>query len=191
MATKLYRLAPIALAFVAAVVAAPVSAQLYKWVDGNGATHYSDRKPDDQKTASKVKSVDGAAVSVYSPDKSLLRAVEVARDRANRPAPVEPDRTPQFYAVPVAPQPLAAYDPCLYTDCGYYYPVAAYPYRRRPALLGQAVLPPGATAGTINSPGIIPGTTGTQFGVPTPAQSMPSRVAPHTPRAPLDPRSFR
>jgi hypothetical protein len=49
---------PVALAFAAVVGAAPVSAQLYKWVDEKGATHYSDRKPDDQKSADKVKSVE-------------------------------------------------------------------------------------------------------------------------------------
>ena len=155
---KPHRLVPVALAFAAAVAAAPVSAQLYKWVDENGATHYSDRKPDDQKTADKVKSVDNAPVSVYSPDQTLLRAVETARDRASRPPPVESERTARPYVAPPPPPPVQS-DPCAAVDCGeYYYPYApAYAPRRHGQRLQQAVLPPGAIAGNVNSPGIIPG----------------------------------
>jgi hypothetical protein len=157
----LQRLVLIALALAAIVVATPVSAQLYKWVDENGATHYSDRKPDDKKTADSVKSVDGS-VSVYSPDKTLLRAVETARDKASQPAPPESERSARPYVAPVQPQPPVQGDPCAYADCsGYYYPVApAYGFRRHGPPLGQAVLPSGAIAGNVNSPGIIPGTTG-------------------------------
>jgi len=155
---KPYRVAPLALTFAVALAATPVSAQMYKWVDENGATHYSDRKPDDQKTADKAKSVDGN-VSVYSPDKTLLRAVETARDKASQPAPAEPERTARPYVAPVNPQPPVQGDPCAYADCGeYYYPYApAYAPRRRGPPLRQADLPPGAIAGNVNSPGIIPG----------------------------------
>ena len=155
---KPHRLVPVALAFAAAFAAAPVSAQLYKWVDEKGATHYSDRMPDDQKTASKVKSVDNAPLSVYSPDQTLLRAVETARDRANQPAPVEPERTARPYVAPTIPPPPVQSDPCATGDCGYYYPYApAYAPRQHGQRLQQAVLPPGAIAGNVNSPGIIPG----------------------------------
>ena len=158
---KPHRLVPIALAFAAAAVAAPVCAQMYKWVDENGATHYSDRKPDDRKTADKVKTVDGN-LSVYSPDTTLLRAVETARDRASQPAPPEPERTARPYVAPVTAQPPVQGDPCAFADCGgYYYPVApAYPSRRHGPPLRPAILPSGAIAGTVNSPGTIPGTTG-------------------------------
>jgi hypothetical protein len=148
---------------------------LYKWVDENGITHYSDRKPDDQKTADKVKSVDNAPVSVYSPDKTLLRAVENARERASLPAPVEPERTARPYVAPTIPPPMQG-DPCAAGDCGeYYYPYApAYAPRRHGQRLNQAVLPPGAIAGNVNSPGIIPGNSAQAPG----AAQLPVRQPP-------------
>jgi hypothetical protein len=101
---------------------------LYKWVDEKGATHYSDRKPDDEKTAKKVKSVDGATVSVYTPDKTLLKAVERAREKASREPAPEPERIARPYAAPVSPQPPYDYDPCAAgsPDCGYYAYAPAY-----------------------------------------------------------------
>jgi hypothetical protein len=187
---KPYLFAPVALAFAAALAATPISAQMYKWVDENGATHYSDRKPDDQKTADKVKSVDGN-VSVYSPDKTLLRAVETARDKASQPVAAEPERTARPYVAPVSPQPPVQDDPCAYADCGgYYYPYAP---RRHGQQLRQAVLPPGAIAGNVNSPGIIPGhssqaSTGAAS-VPEPVKQAPvQRMRPPRPvPVPLEP----
>ena len=189
---KPYRVAPVALAFAAALAATPVSAQMYKWVDENGATHYSDRKPDDRKTADKVKSVDGN-VSVYSPDKTLLRAVETARDKASQPVPAEPERTARPYVAPVGPQPPVQGDPCEYADCGGYYPYApAYAPRRHEQRLRQAVLPPGAIAGNVNSPGIIPGNSSQSAGaasLPEPAKQAPvQRMRPPRPApVPLEP----
>lgn len=162
----------VALALAAICTAAPAPAQMYKWVDERGTTHYSDTKPDDPKVSDKVRPVNGS-LSVYSPDKSLLRAVEVARERANQPPPPEP--APRFYAAPAAMQAPLQYDPCLYEDCGnYYYPAAAYPVRRR-VPFAHAAFPPGATAGTINSPGIIPGNSGT---TPTGTAGHPEPVKP-------------
>jgi hypothetical protein len=182
-----HRLAPVALAFAAAVGAAPVSAQLYKWVDEKGATHYSDRKPDDQKSADKVKSVENAPVSVYSPDKTLLKAVETARERASRPEPPpEPQRIARPYVAPVNPQPVPN-DPCASADCGadYYSYAPVYATGRHGQRLQQAVLPAGATAGTVNSPGIIPGNSGTTptgtAGHPAP-QRQPSSSRPRPPQ---------
>ena len=156
-------LVALALAAAAVLAAAPASAQLYKWVDEKGATHYSDRKPDDEKTAKKVKSVDGATVSVYTPDKTLLKAVERAREKAGREPAPEPERIARPYAAPVSPQPPYDYDPCAAgsPDCGYYAYAPAYATHRRGRILNPAVLPAGATAGTVNSPGIIPGNSGT------------------------------
>src|SRR5262249_19130557 len=95
----------LALALAAVVSAAPVAAALYKWVDERGVTHYSDKKPDDPKSSDKVKTVAGN-LSVYSPDKSLLQAVEVARVRASQPPAPEPFyRAPLPYAAPMSPQP--------------------------------------------------------------------------------------
>ena len=187
--TRRHHTVAIALAVATVFSTAPASAELYKWVDERGVTTYSDKKPDDPKSSDKVKEVAGN-LSVYSPDKSLLQAVEVARVRANQPPAPEPYRAPPVYAVPMNPQQPVEYDPCVYGDCGYYYPVAGYPFRRRPVHhLGQPILPPGATAGTVNSPGIIPGNTGTQFGVPTMPTNGPVQREPARPRAqPLDQR---
>lgn len=169
--------------FCAMLLAATVSAAegLYKWVDERGVTHYSDRKPDDPKNAGKVMPVAGS-LSVYSPDKSLLRAVEIARQRASEPVlPSPTDYVPRPYVAPVAMQPPPSGEPCPYADCAEpyysYTPAPVYGFRRRPALYAQAVLPPGATAGTVNSPGIIPGNTGTRFGVPTPPPGLGPRRA--------------
>jgi len=169
----------IALALIAIFAVAPSAAEMYKWVDERGVTTYSDKKPDDPKSSDKVKTV-GGNLSVYSPDKSLLHAVEVARARANQPPPPEP---PRFYAAPVMEAPFAQNDPCQYTDCGgYYYPAAAYPYRRRAPFVVQTILPPGAQPGLINSPGIIPGNSATtQFNTPT-------RTAKSAVREPARPR---
>ena len=179
----------LALALAAAFSVAPVAAQMYKWVDERGVTTYSDKKPDDPKSSDKVKTVNGN-LSVYSPDESLLQAVEIARVRASQPPAPDPYRAPPVYAVPMNPQPAIEYDPCVYGDCGYYYPVAGFPFRRRPGQhLGQPILPPGATAGTVNSPGIIPGNTGTQFGQPTRTTNIAVQREPARPRAqPLDQR---
>src|SRR3989442_13522275 len=47
---------------------APVHAQIYKWVDAAGKTHYSDTAPMDGKKPDTVTD----RISVYTPDPSLL-----------------------------------------------------------------------------------------------------------------------
>src|SRR5262247_4661380 len=104
----------VAIALAATMASAvPAAAEMYKWVDDRGVTTYSDKKPDDPKSSDKVKTV-GGNLSVYSPDKSLLQAVENARVRAAQPPAPQFDREPRYYAVPMNPQPSAEYDPCAY-----------------------------------------------------------------------------
>jgi len=167
----------------------PAAGQTYKWVDESGVTHYSDRKPDDPKEAKRLKPVSGM-VSVYSPDKSLLDAVEAARKRRAQPDyRSEPDREPVRYAVPAVAQ-VPAY-PCDQPDCdSYYYPYAPAGYfpmkRRRAVHLVQAQFPPGAIAGTVTGGGIIPGTSGTAVRLfPIAPGATPRRMTTGVP-SPLD-----
>lgn len=151
---RLRRRIELAIALAAIAAAAPAAAEMYKWMDDHGTTHYSDRKPDDPKDAGKVKPVSGN-LSVYSPDKPLLAAVETARQRRAQPLyRIEPEPPQQPYAYPVAAQLPA--DPCEYSDCGpIYYPYAPAlfaPVRRRPPHLIPGKLPPGAIAGANGSP---------------------------------------
>jgi hypothetical protein len=148
----------------ATVAAVPASAQLYKWVDERGVVTYSDRRPADPNANEKLQPVKDR-VSVYSPDKALLQAVEAVRQRRNLPeAQIEPVR--RFGPYVAKP---AGYDPCAQGDCAGLYggydvygsPVFIPRFRRPPHLI-QSVLPPGAIAGTITSlngmNGMIPGT---------------------------------
>src|SRR5262245_41566533 len=107
----MYRYAPsaITLALSAILWAPPAAAEMYKWVDERGVTIYSDKKPDDPKSSDKVKTV-GGNLSVYSPDKPLLQAVELARVKAAQPPAPQIDYV-QRYAVPMNPQPPVEYDP--------------------------------------------------------------------------------
>jgi len=151
---RLRRHIELAMTLAAIAAALPAAAEMYKWVDDRGTTHYSDRKPEDPKDAGKVKPVSGN-VSVYSPDKPLLAAVESARQRRAQPEyRIEPERAPPPYAYPAAAQLPA--DSCEYADCGpLYYPYAPAlfaPFRRRPPHFVQGRLPPGAVAGGNGGP---------------------------------------
>lgn len=171
----------------ASCAAAPVCAELYRWVDERGVVTYSDRRPVDARIAEKTQPVPNR-ISVYAPDQGLLQAVETARLKKSQPEPRgEPDRAVAYTAAAV-PQAPAGYDPSGFI---YPYPYAVFvPARRRPPPLEQAVLPAGAIAGTINAPGMIPGNTG-NYGVnPGPPKPVPRGplVAPRLLRDPLSPR---
>ena len=58
-------------------------AQVYKWVDAQGRTHYSNTAPADGKTAAKAVPVEDRVTS-YTPDESLKRAQEQAQAREAR-----------------------------------------------------------------------------------------------------------
>jgi hypothetical protein len=146
----------------AIAAAAPAAAEMYKWVDEAGITHYSDRKPDDPKSAGQLKPVTGR-VSVYSPDQPLLQAVEAARQkRAQQEFRIEPDRAAQRYVAPTTAQ--LPVEPCDEVDCAALYypyaPVAYIPGRRRPPHHLRNGLSPGAIGGPVNRPGTIPANTG-------------------------------
>jgi hypothetical protein len=152
------------------------SSKLYRWVDERGVVTYSDRRPADPNVADGVSQV-SRTISVYTPDKTLLQAVEAARVQSSRPAGPVASYAPPSYAPAAAPTPLLN-DPCAQMDCAEYsgsaYPFpGVLPVRRHGPHLIQAVLPAGATAGTVNSPGIIPGQTGANYFSPGPFNNRP------------------
>jgi hypothetical protein len=122
-------------ACVALSVAAPAAAELYKWVDQNGVTNYSNEPPQGL-GASYAVGVENR-LSVYTPDPVFLQTVKTMRDLTVRtltmPRPPEP---PPYAYTPT--QPLTPYEQCLQSGrvgCedlyGQYYPswyAAAYPF---------------------------------------------------------------
>lgn len=129
-------------------------AQVYKWVDDNGVTNYSNEPP--AKTRRNVTVVEDR-ISVYTPEQSVLDAAQKARERsaAPPPAPTKPAVTV------IAPSPVSAppavivvndacrnsTDPNCYNVPFYGTPVIIAP--RHPPLLNQPQLPPGAIAGNV------------------------------------------
>lgn len=153
------------IATLAIIGAAPASAQkLYKWVDERGVTNYSNQAPADAGAVKNLAPVQGN-LSVYSPDKALMHAVdEFRRDGNNRALAervaylerqLEAERLARQYvtaaAVPAAP----------YVDPGTYYPAYGggfFPAGHKHRRFHQAQLPPGAIAGNVvGSKGYIPG----------------------------------
>ncbi len=118
---------------VAVLAASPVCAQVYKWIDGSGVTHYSDTAPENGGPASKVK-VDVVAdrISVYPQDPNLMRQAAnpgnwILADRVDRlERQLQAERQARQYAS-AADDGYDGYD-------GYYpywgTPVAVVPARR-------------------------------------------------------------
>ena len=144
---------PIILA--AILAAAPAYAELFKWVDGRGITNYSNQPPADPKAAKKLTTVEDR-ISVYTPDKALLEAVEAYRQQSNNRAvagkieslerQLEEERRARQYA---AADVQAARDP-FYS--GYpYVPASVFvPVRSRPlSSIAQVQLAPGTIAGNV------------------------------------------
>lgn len=147
----------------------PAYAQIYKWVDEAGKTHYSDTAPVGRK---KIETVTDR-ISVYSPDPSLLaRAAATAGsdpvlsdrvDRLERQLHAERLARQQYELASLA---QAGYERCLAdrrVDCDAYGgtvpyagPIAVVPVRhRRPVLVRTPFT--GLTAGNVVGPGIMPG----------------------------------
>ncbi|TMH84865.1 MAG: DUF4124 domain-containing protein [Betaproteobacteria bacterium] len=109
-------ISPKLLAVVLLLVARPLCAETYKWVDEKGVTNYSSSPPANAKLAEKTQVVE-ERLSVYTPDPGLLRAIQV---RPPMSAPM-----PYSTAVTYAPQHDAAATQPMYDD----YPYAGYfPY---------------------------------------------------------------
>jgi hypothetical protein len=150
--------------------AGPAHAQIYKWVDEAGTTHYSDKAPAGGKNLNTV----ADRISVYTPDPSLLAraAATSGLDPAlsNRVDSLER----QLHAERLARQQYelaaftqASYERCLAerrVDCDSYGvampyagPIAVVPVRHRRPILVRTSLT-GLTAGNVVGPGIMPGT---------------------------------
>src|SRR4029434_5931416 len=129
-------------------------------------------------------------ISVYSADPALLQAVEAARTRRGQPETASvPYRAPA-YAAPVH-APALTNETCEFVDCaasGVPYPYPGAFVRRHPHNLVQAVLPPGAIAGTINSNGAIPGNTAGTNSVPAETFRAGPRMKPLQSRQFPDPQ---
>ena len=174
---------------VTTLAAAPACAQLYRWVDERGVTNYSDQPPADPKAAKKLAPV-GDRISIYTPDKAFMQAVEAFRQKSTQASAeriaslereLEAERWARQRAAAAAAQ--AAYDSCLsqgincngtYSssypyDPGFGFVTARHPLRR----INQIQLPPGTTAGNVvGANGFIPGNSAF-----APARSvLPSRA---------------
>ena len=75
----LIRLLATLTAFLAAVPAFP---QVYKWVDENGMTNYSGNPPIDVKAGTKLGTV-AEKITVYTPDKALVQAMQARSQRTD------------------------------------------------------------------------------------------------------------
>jgi hypothetical protein len=153
-----------------AAAGAPAHAQIYKWVDEGGKTHYSDQAPAGGKKVDTV----ADRISVYAPDPAL-RARAAATPEQNPALSDRVDRLErQLHAERLARQQnelasfsQAGYERCLSerrVDCDgyggtmpYAGPIAVVPVRhRRPMLVRTSFT--GLSAGNVMGPGIMPGT---------------------------------
>jgi len=157
----------VSIVIVLAAASAPAHAQIYKWVDAGGKTHYSDTAP------ASAKKVDTVAdrVSFYTPDPSIAAhtapapALSDRVDSLERQLQAERLAHQQNEMAVYAQASQAAYDRCLAdrrVDCDAYggygpyaAPIAVVPVRhRRPMPVRTSF----TGAGNIVGPGIMPGT---------------------------------
>jgi len=146
-------------------------AQIYKWVDEAGKTHYSDQAPAGGKKPDTV----ADRISVYAPDPALLAraaatslpdpALSNRVDSLERQLQAERLARRQYEMATYAQMSQAAYDGCRadrrvdcdYGGAPYVGPIAVVPVRhRRPVLVRTSFT--GRTAGNLVGPGIVPGT---------------------------------
>lgn len=152
---KTSALVPIVILLAAA--STPAHAQIYKWVDGNGTTHYSDKAPAGAKKLDTVSD----RVSVYTapempralarPDAVPSAALNDRVDRLERQLAAERLARQQIE--------LAAYSQ---PQEVYYVPVGVAPirnrhdgFRRFPGTKPVGVVGPGIMPGTFNGPNAI------------------------------------
>src|SRR6266850_2974318 len=142
-------------------------AQIYKWVDEAGKTHYSDHAPADGKKPDTV----ADRISVYAPDPRAAAPAgsnPVLSDRVDsleRQLQAERLARRQYEMATYAQMSQAAYAGCRayrrvdceYGGAPYIGPIAVVPIRhRRPILVRTSFT--GRTAGNVAGPGIVPGT---------------------------------
>ena len=165
------RLSRLCIGFTALLLAtAPAgAAELYKWVDENGVTNYSNNPPPKSKTG-KAATIVEDRVSVYTPEKAVTDALErraqQQKPAAAPPAPPTATAPPAPKAAASPPPPPIAYDPCMTVgdpNCNaiLYDSSPVFQGRRRPPPLNQPQLPAGAIAGQVTGQsGYIAGQSG-------------------------------
>jgi len=162
--------------FSAFLLAAPAAAaDLYKWVDEHGVTNYSNELPAKAKAAKKLTNIEDR-LSVYTPDKHLLQAVEASRQKAlddvksgRYERQLEAEHLARLRSGPSSPTLPQGYDPCLdaaNVDLCNNRVYSGLPYSGAPvAVLGrhsrflpQPQITPGTTAGNVvGFNGFMPG----------------------------------
>ena len=75
---------PLLFAALAALSCASANAEVYKWVDKNGKTHYSDKLPE----GARARQIQDR-LSLYSPEPAVVQALQGIPRRAAAPAPVD------------------------------------------------------------------------------------------------------
>src|SRR5712691_9908255 len=155
-----------------AAAGGPAHAQIYKWVDELGQTHYSDKPPAGGKRLDTV----ADRISVYAPDPSIARAVATAGsdpvlsdrvDRLERQLQAERLARQQLELASFTQASQVAYERCLSdrrVDCDSYGgygpyagPIVVVPVlHRRPIFVRSSFT--GMNAGNVVGPGIMPGT---------------------------------
>ena len=95
-------MSPKLLAVVLLLVARPLCAETYKWVDEKGVTNYSSSPPANAKLAEKTQVVE-ERLSVYTPDPGLLRAIQVRPPPMSAPMPYAPAVAYEHYAAATQP----------------------------------------------------------------------------------------
>jgi hypothetical protein len=147
----------VSIAILLAATSAPAHAQIYKWVDDSGRTHYSDKAPPSAKgvgtVADRVSTYTApeAPMTLAQPAAAVNAALNDRVDRLER----------QLYAEQLARQQaeLAAYSQ---PQEVYYVPVGVAPirnrhdgFRRFPGTKPAGVVGPGIMPGTFNGPNAI------------------------------------
>jgi hypothetical protein len=140
-----------------AAASGPAHAQIYKWVDDSGRTHYSDKAPPSAKGVGTV----ADRVSTYTAPEAPITLAQPAAP-ANAALNDRVDRLErQLYAEQLARQQaeLAAYSQ---PQEVYYVPVGVAPirnrhdgFRRFPGTKPAGVVGPGIMPGTFNGPNAI------------------------------------
>lgn len=168
------------LGFAAILLASGMAAgaEMYRWVDENGITNYSNNPPPKSHTGKPATIVEDRT-SVYTPEKAVVEALQ---KRAQKPAPQPPQsasftREPEARAKGAAapPGPPIAYDPCMTIgdpNCRatLYDASPVFQGRRMAPQLIQPQLPPGATAGNVT--GSSGYTAGQSASAPPPASAQ-------------------
>ena len=154
----------------AILIAAPASAQMYKWVDENGVTNYSGNPPASAKAAKKFETVVDR-ISVYTPQKPVSRTPGTGPQRIegllsgridSLERQLEAERQARLYAATAEARTFqAAYDRCAAerrVDCGdysghyFYAPAVTFvPFIQRQPRFVPAVAVSGVTAGNVTA----------------------------------------